>query len=390
MHYAIPEMFSRIGVLDAFYTDIIGEKGWPKLFNYFPKSILPTSLVKLSQRKPKIPHDKLIHFPWLGMKIGYKLKQSTSLEQNLEIYNWYNKEFQLRSIKAATNIPRNIYSFNGASLELFEEYSNSFKVLEQTIAPFVTEMELLAPEFEKYSDWSLGKIDYNSPSAIEFAQRELKELELSDKVICASNFVKKSLISHGVEGNKISVVPYGVDLSYFKSFKREGKSNERLKVLFVGRIGLRKGAQYVLELAKRLKDVAEFTMVGPIELSEKGLKELSKFVTIQSSVPKEKLLDYYKNADVFLLPSMCEGSATVVYEALAMGLPCIVTDNTGSIVVNNESGFIVDTGAVEEIERSILKLRDVELRKYMASNAEKLALEGSIDAYLKRLEMVLI
>ncbi|MCB9188164.1 MAG: glycosyltransferase family 4 protein [Flavobacteriales bacterium] len=391
MHYAIPEMLEELELLETFYTDIVGTKGWPNLIKVIPSKLLPVSMVKLIHRQPKIPSNKIKHYPMLGLQIGYKLSKSDSLERNLEIYNWYNKAFQNLAKRDIAYPPKKIYSFNGASLELFETYKDtSLKVLEQTIAPFFKEMEILEPHFSSLSNWSLGELNYHSKPSQEFANRELEEMKLADKIICASDFVKDSMIELGVSSSKIKVVPYGVNLDFFQRRKEYSiHKNRKLKVLTVGRIGVRKGAHHVLEIAKRMKNIAEFTMVGPIEVSDKALVQITEYINVVPSVSKEKLLDYYEDSDVFLLPSLCEGSATVVYEALAMGLPCVVTKNTGSILTNGIAGFVTETNNLDEIESRLISLLDSELRIKLAEEALELSKEGSINAYKQRLKMEL-
>jgi glycosyltransferase involved in cell wall biosynthesis len=94
----------------------------------------------------------------------------------------------------------------------------------------------------------------------------------------------------------------------------------------------------------------------------------------------------YAWADVLLLPSICEGSATVTYEALATGLPVICTHNTGSIVRDGIDGFIIpirDPDAI--VERLQRLLGDPKLREELAANAHRRSLDYDVAAYGQRL-----
>jgi hypothetical protein len=386
MHYAVPEIVHNLNLLDTFYTDIYASSSIKKIYKLLPSKFKVTGVKKLMARQPKINKDKIIHFPKLGFEIQRKSRKCFNIEDEYALYNWYNKAFQKACIKRTTKEPSILYSFNGASLELFQRYGNSFKILEQTIAPFSIENQLLEPEYEKYGFLTKGVLNYSSPSLIEFENRELEEFLLSDKIVCASDFVSDGLQKLHVPKEKISVLPYGVNLDFFKfSGIRELEQNSKIKVLTVGRIGLRKGIQYIVEAAKKLKGQAQFTVVGPIELSESGLKEVSKYVTIVSSVSKDELLEYYRKADVFLLPSLCEGSATVVYEALSMELPCIVTENSGTIIENNKSGIIIPIRNSDAIVEAIEKIKNSEFYNELVLGARAKSKEGSLQAYHKRL-----
>jgi glycosyltransferase involved in cell wall biosynthesis len=90
---------------------------------------------------------------------------------------------------------------------------------------------------------------------------------------------------------------------------------------------------------------------------------------------------------VFLLPSISEGSATVVYEAILHGLPVICTNNTGSIIRDGKEGFIVELGDVEDIKDKILLLKSNDTTyKNMSKNClELFKNKGNFDSYSKRL-----
>ena len=95
--------------------------------------------------------------------------------------------------------------------------------------------------------------------------------------------------------------------------------------------------------------------------------------------------------DVFLLPSICEGSATVIYEALAAGLPVICTPNAGSVVRDGVDGFIVPIRDPDAIMEKLEQLAtNAQLLAQMSENARRRAGEYSIDAYGERLKEVLL
>ena len=107
-------------------------------------------------------------------------------------------------------------------------------------------------------------------------------------------------------------------------------------------------------------------------------------------VPRSQIHQHYAWADVFLLPSICEGSATVTYEALACGLPVITTPNTGSIVRDNIDGYIVPIRDVEAIaSRLELLISQPELLQQMNAQALKISELGSLTSYQTRLLQVL-
>jgi glycosyltransferase involved in cell wall biosynthesis len=157
-------------------------------------------------------------------------------------------------------------------------------------------------------------------------------------------------------------------------------------VLTVGAIGLRKGSPYVLAAAKQLKDKAVFRMVGSIGVTSQAEAQLREHLELTGPVPRSDIAKHFAWADIFLLPSICEGSATVTYEALGYGLPVICTPSAGSVVRDGLEGFIVPLRDATAIAGRIDRLaQNVELRSQMAAKAKARATEFTVEAYGQRL-----
>ena len=185
------------------------------------------------------------------------------------------------------------------------------------------------------------------------------------------------------------VVPYGVDTRFQLPFKKTHQGP--LRILTVGSVGLRKGTPYILEAAKKLKGKATFRLVGPIHVSKSAVSTLQEHLEIVGQVPRSHIKTHYDWADIFLLPSICEGSATVIYEALACGLPVIATPNTGSIVRNGIEGYIVPIRNVDKIVDAIqLIISKPEILNSHVKSVQKRTTYGSFNSYAERLLSVLI
>jgi glycosyltransferase involved in cell wall biosynthesis len=127
-------------------------------------------------------------------------------------------------------------------------------------------------------------------------------------------------------------------------------------------------------------------MAGRANLPENVKRDLSRWVDLRGIVPRTEVADEYRWADVFLLPSICEGSATVVYEALAAGLPVVTTENTGSVVRHGLEGFIVPIRNAEAIALALEELAEnADLRASMSANALRRSAEFTVEEYGKRL-----
>jgi glycosyltransferase involved in cell wall biosynthesis len=117
--------------------------------------------------------------------------------------------------------------------------------------------------------------------------------------------------------------------------------------------------------------------------------ELRRHVEWVGIVPRGEIAAHYQWADVFLLPSLCEGSATVTYEALGAGLPVVVTLSSGSIVEHGVSGFCIPERDAETIVSALESfLSQPDLLRDMSAAARRRSREASLEAYGERLMAV--
>jgi glycosyltransferase involved in cell wall biosynthesis len=185
----------------------------------------------------------------------------------------------------------------------------------------------------------------------EYARKSsLEEFDMADYIFLPSEFARKTFTDAGFDPGRIFVINRAVDSEKYSPGK---KQNGGFKVLYVGRITLRKGVQYLLEAWKTLNlKEAELVLVGGMDDSFRPVAE--KYAGIDGVSFTGHLKDtstVYGDASVFVFPSLEEGSAKVTYEAMASGLPVITTANSGSVARDGRDGFIVpirDAGAVRE------------------------------------------
>lgn len=180
---------------------------------------------------------------------------------------------------------------------------------------------------------------------------------LADYILVPTNTVKKSLIAEGIESQKIEIIPYGVDLNFFNLVDSVRTVSNVFRILFVGEISFRKGCHYLLDAWNkiRLKN-SELILIGHIEKEfEVYLKNYTgKNFRIITYISQSKLKDYYKEASLFILPSLAEGSARVIYEAMACGLPVIYTEMSGSVARDGIDGFEISAYSVDAICEKII------------------------------------
>ncbi|GJD16226.1 glycosyl transferase group 1 [Rivularia sp. IAM M-261] len=365
-HYQEALLFHRWGILDKFYTDfysghnfIVNILRCSSIYNRLP-SFLKKSL---DRYEPGLKDAKIIHFPKFGYQYVQSLKQA-SPEQASQIFVSGGQEFCTLILQHGLGKSNIIYGFNSACLELFE-YANKKGIcciLDQTLADYSLVHQLLLEEEERWQDWSLTPFTVSNAD-LKLMQREHCEQDLADYIICGSNFVKDSLIARGVDANKVVVVPLGrlkeKNLIKPKPFIQTAQQRgDELRILFVGSVGLRKGIPYLLEALRLIQGKIPFTcqVAGSLEIKPERISEYSDICNFLGRIPRSQVKDLYSWADVFILPSICEGSAMVTYEALSLGLPIITTYNSGSIIRDKVDGFITPIRDIEAIADKLLNI----------------------------------
>ncbi|WP_017305488.1 glycosyltransferase family 4 protein [Spirulina subsalsa] len=181
--------------------------------------------------------------------------------------------------------------------------------------------------------------------------RKEQEIALADLIFVPSTIVKQSLIDVGVSSAKIIVLPFGSPHDYFLP---QPKLDNIFRALFVGRVGPRKGVHYLLKAWQMLNlPQAKLSLIGFNEFPRSWLNQYQNLFHYIPSIPHRLLAQYYTQASVFVFPSLIEGLALVLLEAMSCGIPIITTPNSGGsdIITDGVEGFIIpirDINALQE------------------------------------------
>jgi glycosyltransferase involved in cell wall biosynthesis len=232
-----------------------------------------------------------------------------------------------------------------------------------------------ASTWPDFDDWPQGH-----------EQRLDDEIALADAVLVGSSYAARSFVDAGVDPAKMRVVPYGVDLSTFRP-AAEGAAGSALggfEVICTGQLTQRKGLSYLLrgyQLFARAD--TRLTLVGSLVGDASALAPFTHLLRHIPHQTRAALAERYRAADVFVLPTLIEGMPLVVLEAMACGLPVIVTANgPGDIVRDGIDGFIVPECDDEAIAQRLEQLyRDPERRLAMGLSAAERATQFSWAAY---------
>jgi len=216
------------------------------------------------------------------------------------------------------------------------------------------------------------------------------ELQLADHIIVPSEFVYASLKSLDLH-HKAHIVPFGVDSKKFKPAK---KKDNVFRVVFAGSNFIRKGLHLLLSAWKALKfENAELIIMGVDN-------KLANYINPDDSPDikvgwVEDVVDTYQQSSVFCLPALEDGCPLVTYEAMACGLPVIISETTGTYqhVKNGYNGFITAHKDISQIMFYLTALyNDEGLRRKMGERsrtiAEKFTWERHENEYLKVMKKI--
>lgn len=227
-------------------------------------------------------------------------------------------------------------------------------------------------------------------------EKERENLRNSDLIIMGSEFVEKSLAADPILSKsdikaKMRIIPYGVDVKQF-SYERKAYKNGPLNLLTVAECSKRKGIDLLLDVMGEFDDEqVSLTLIGITKEQEEGINKQIKSsrnnVNHIGVVPHEKIQAYYKKCHLFVLPSLAEGSALVIYEAMGSGCPCIVTDNCGSVISNHNEGVIIRAGDKIALKNAIIYFMEhPDMVEVMSENARKTVDKYTWDMYEKNIK----
>lgn len=272
------------------------------------------------------------------------------------VNRWGNARFGAAVINLIRREPVDVvWGYNSCSLEVFRwaKARGLTCVLDQAIGHPAAENAVLAAERARHPDF-FARHDTGHDAA--WIARNAEELDLADRVVVGSDAAAATLTARGVAPAKIHVVPYGADERLFPDAPptRPPLGDRPLNLLFVGAVGPRKGVQYLLPaLAQLPESVASLTLVGRLAMPRATFARYAGRVRHVAQIPRTHVPAYFAAADLFVFPSLFEGSAVVLAEALGSGLPVVQTRAAGTGATDGISGRVLEAPDAEGLAEVI-------------------------------------
>jgi glycosyltransferase involved in cell wall biosynthesis len=349
---SVARAFRQANWLKEFYTTVAFFSGSPVLsIKEFSRRSFDDELKPFTKTWPYVEMGRMI-----ANKLG--LKSFVEHEQGRLSVDAVYRNFDSYVAKQLTSELDGVYAYEDGALATFRRAKelNIRRIYDLPIAYWETGRSLMQEEAERMPNWAitLGGGIKDSQGKLE---RKVEELVLADTVCVPSKFVHDSL-PQWAGTKQVIMAPFGSPNSFIseEQLLQRASTNRPLRVLFVGSMGQRKGLGDLFKAINLLSDKnVELVVMGSLLTTMDFYKRESNFFTYETGRPHSEVLALMRSCDIFCLPSIVEGRALVIQEAMSQGLPIVITPNTGGedLVIEGQTGFLVPTKSPEAIAEKI-------------------------------------
>ena len=331
------------GKLSALCTSL----NWdPKFFlNYFLPEKIKT---QLTRRHFGIPSYKVKTSPvWEVVRLGLGIANLHGKFGRDDLWSPLDKVYldvdRLASRLVISDKPTHVHCYEDSAMFTFTT-AREFSIAchyELPIAYWRHLHGLLDEQIKKRPDWA-PTLTYNFDSKTKLERKDL-ELELADTIFVPSKFVRDSLPTTILNKKNVIIAPFGTPCGDV-TIEFEKPAPSPIRFLFVGSMGQRKGLADLLDAFRLLKrsDI-ELVILGTLQMPMKFYRSAYGGFQYEQPRPHAGVLSVMKSCHVLVLPSIVEGRALVLQEAMSQGLALIVTKNTGGedLVIEGVTGHLV-------------------------------------------------
>lgn len=346
------------------------------IINWFPVKFIRERLSSRSIRCFNLKNVKMIFWPFLLLK----LRLLTLDEYRMRFINHCCRVIKDQSI---------IIGFDGNSKIVFERFKGrAFLILDTTIALQHYSLVVNPDVYNK-------TVNLNEESlAGDYFKDKVRELNIADLILVGSAFVRDSITHFYPElTKKIEILPYGFEPQKWKNLQVRKFDSQKLRLIFVGTVSFRKGFDLIIKLIERDPDFFEkydFRICGRIHVEFETFVRGNARIKSIGFLSHEQLLKELNFAHILILPSYLEGSAITVYQAMATGLPCLVSSHVGSVITDGEDGLICSAGDISGFSEKLnLVFKNRNILKSMSVKAEKKVSEYTWQRYGEKLSEII-
>lgn len=388
-NYCAARALRRRGALDRLYTDAWVPSGHALLQR------APRKLADLRHRyHPELRDSHVESFLLKLSTLFLSAGRQSHLAFNLAFGEAYD---HLVAQHLKQNPPKDparsgVITFTSGGLETMRvAKSLGLSPVVDQIDPALTEVQIVREEAERWPGWDeKSVVPKDEPDA--YWDRVRQEWSEAQWVIVNSDFSRTALIEQGVDPAKLVVIPLAYESPGVLPNPVAKGVRAKLTVLWLGNVIIRKGIQYLRDAALALQKLdIEFLVAGSIGINAERLNDFPSNVRFLGKTSGEPKLELFRNADVFVLPTISDGFAITQIEAVTFGVPVIATPNCGRVVTDGVDGYVIPVRNSEALAQRIETLyKDRDLLRSMSVAAVQKAAQFSIDRYAESLQSNII
>ncbi|HEV2804407.1 MAG TPA: glycosyltransferase family 4 protein [Chthoniobacterales bacterium] len=314
---------SELGKLDRFYCSICDGSG--SLITRLASATTPDALI--NRRSRSIDPTAISEFPWPFFLNRISKKLSTHewpLDWQHANY-WFDRHVSQRLTDSSSKLFVGVETCARDSLRTAKSKGMT-TVLDSPQAHPAFLHEVLSVAARDLNLPRPGPID--DP---KMAARKEEEIELADFILIFSDVQKHSFLEAGLDPAKLVQIPLWADPAlWFPPPRPRPATDGPLQVLFVGQISMRKGVPYLLEAIGRCREPVALTLIGLVaQDAQASLHQYQGRFTLRAPLSKAGLRELMWRSDLVVLPSLLDTFGFAAMEAMACGLPVVVSENCG-------------------------------------------------------------
>jgi glycosyltransferase involved in cell wall biosynthesis len=351
-HYAVPRALQRGGLLREFVTDL-----WVR-----PGTVTSLQKKLASRFHPELLNARVTSANAAALKFELK-SQATGLngwDLISKRNEWFQETVVMQLAQRAPQFeqqPVTVFAYSYAARRIFKfARERGWRTVLGQIDPGPDER-------------IVSKLYYNgnanawAPAPENYWREWREECELADQIVVNSTWSRDTVMTEGISPDKIRIIPLAFEPnkdteSFQRTYPKEF-TDRALRVLFLGQISLRKGVRQLLDAIRLLEnEPVEFWFVGPQQTPlPAGLKD-NRRVKWFGPAARRDVDEFYRNADVFILPTLSDGFGITQLEAQSWKLPVIASRHCGRVVEHGRNGLLLEEVSAEAIAAAIKHLLD--------------------------------
>ncbi len=338
--YQIPLAFDQNRHLLTCFTDWYAAPGSTayRFASFLQKIGIRAATPLLNRYNTQLDPNRVASNRWLALTSRFHQRK---ISDATTYYHWHAKQMTQWAIKHWPKQTRVLYGYIRnihPDLLRFAQNRGIYTIGDQIIAPAKIEKLWLERQHERWPDWEEKHELEHLDRVHEFEQ---ESWQACDAITAMSAFTQNGLLEQHVEHERIVPIPYPFDLADWPTPTRPHHTGP-LTIGFVGSANLRKGIPLIIDIARQAPQ-HRFVIIGHCELNPQRINERPDNVEMLGRRTRDQVRDNLAKMDAFIFPSVCEGAAGAVIEAMASELCVLTTPNAGSPIEHNKSGFLLPT-----------------------------------------------